>query len=69
MKEVMVRHNAMRGYAEHKNNAVKCCKRSLITADEAIQNISGYLNCLLDLGIITEDEKGELFCGAIEEIC
>lgn len=49
----------MKKYLEYEKTIVNLYKRGLMNFDEASCSISGYLDCLADMGIIEEDRKHE----------
>lgn len=49
----------MRKYVEFENNIINQVKRGLITQNEAINRIGGYLSAMVDFGILPEDRYSD----------
>ena len=49
----------MTNYMRFEKQQIATVKRGLQTASEAMERCAGYLQCMTDMGIITEDRKME----------
>lgn len=58
----------MKKYTEYENEIIKQVKRNLLTQDEAINRIGGYLRAMVDMEVITSDRVTDEYTITVKKI-
>ena len=58
----------MKKYTEYENEIIKQVKRGLVTQDEAINIIGGYLRAMVDMEVIPFDRVSDEYTITVKKI-
>lgn len=58
----------MKKYTEYESEIIKQVKRNLLTQDEAINKIGGYLRAMVDMEVIPSDRVSDEYTITVKKI-
>ena len=58
----------MKKYTEYESEIIKQVKRGLVTQDEAINRIGGYLRAMVDMEVISSDRVSDEYTITVKKI-
>ena len=58
----------MKKYTEYESEIIKQVKRGLVTKDEAINRIGGYLRAMVDMEVILSDRVSDEYTTTVKKI-